>query len=377
MINPPKPIAQKRLDFSPAVKLLNSAGRILILLPQRPSVDAVAAALALNLAVSKASKKVITACINPLTVNFNRLFAVNKVVQEVGNKNLVISFPCTEESLEKVSYNIDNNRFNLIVEQKDDFPAVESKDVSFTHTGVSVDMVFVLGANRIEDLGEIYQNETAFFAQAQVVNINCSPTGVLFGKLNIFDPNASSCSELTAELIQKAGLPLEPDIATNLIAGLEAATNNLSFKTNAKSFNILSWLMNSGGKRGHLGTFANQPQTGVQPAYRRPPAWSNQTPPFGASLSQPNNRAFNNQKAPPPYNPVNPPVSPVVPPPVSNPFSTNTVKTTNIQKTQNVQANQNIVKEPIGTEPKKEAHKPAGPQQDWFKPKIFQGKTRV
>lgn len=135
-------------DYIAAGNDLAKAKTVLILLPQNPSLDAAAAALALYLSVSKVQKTVNIACANPLTVAFNRLYAVNKVKQEIGNKNLLISFDCPEESLEKVSYNIENNTFNLVVEKKSGYPALQTKDLKYNYTGVSADIVFILGGKQ-------------------------------------------------------------------------------------------------------------------------------------------------------------------------------------------------------------------------------------
>lgn len=343
----------KRLDYQPTAEKITASANILIILPQRPAIDAAAAGLALYLSLRKQKKRVIIACAQPLTVAYNRLFAVNKVVQEVGSKNLVISFPCREDGLEKVSYNIDNSQFNLVIEQKEDQPPIDSKDVSYSYTGVSGDLVFAVGANRIEDLGNIYQDETSFFASVPVVNINSSASGILYGKLNIFDSQASSISELMAGLIQASQLPIDTDIATNLVAGIESATRSLAYKTSANTFNILSWLIKNGGKRNHLKPPVqplNQPPAGAyQPAANG--QWRGQTPPFGASVAKPAPRPFNS------------PASASSPPPFISQRQT-------INKAA-VSSGQPAEKQ-IDEKNNQQAPKP-----DWFKPKIFKGKTRV
>lgn len=361
--NAPQPIN----DTEAVARNLTAANSILIVLPQRPTIDSAAAGLALFLSLSEQKKKTVIACANPMTVTYNRLFGVDKVVQNIGNKNLVISFPCPEESLEKVSYNIDSNVFNLVIERKGSYGPVPSKDVSYNYTGVAADLVLVIGANRIEDLGSLYQGETTFFAETQVVNINHSPSGVAFGKLNIFDPQASSVSELVAILMQKAQLPVNGDLATNLVAGIEAGTNNLAHKTGAKTFELMAWLMASGAKRGHLTPAMTAP--GYQPfgpGGGMRPGW-NDTVPFGASVSQPMAAPFNGM------------TGPAAPPPFTNQPNNNIPRSMPFRPPK---AGKNVISDnpeiqPFTTEPDKENYKPATPQPDWFKPKIFKGKTKV
>lgn len=347
-------MAQAKLDYTAVSESLAKANSALIVLSQKPSIDSVAAGLALYLALIKQNKKAIIACASPLTVAYNRLFAVNKVVPEVGNKNLLISFPCTEDSLEKVSYNIDNNRFNLVIEQKEDKPQVDVGDIKYNYVGTKADLVIAVGVNKIEDLGSIYQNDTAFFAQAEIVNINTFPTGTLFGRMNIFDPQASSVSELMAELIKKSQLNIDADIATNLIAGIEVATGNLTYRATGNTFGILGWLMNIGGKRGNF----NSPVMMSTGQTMDSSAWRPQTAPFGASMRQ--------QAAPASYTGQAPSR-----PSVNLPVSNRTMNSAN-------PANQKTVNDDIlpGTEPSKEADGSI-PRPDWFKPKIFKGKSKV
>jgi nanoRNase/pAp phosphatase (c-di-AMP/oligoRNAs hydrolase) len=345
------------LDYEPVSKAIVSSQKILILLSQNPSLDSVAAGLSLYLSLKKQQKKVIIACPAPMTVNFNRLYAVDKITQEIGNKNLVISFPCSEDSLEKVSYNIDNQTFSLIIERKDEFPPISKKDVVYNYTGVKSDLVLIVGVNRIEDLGQLYRDEMSFFADAQVVNINSSPAAIVYGKLNIVDSQASSNAELVAQLLKDTQLPVDQDTATNLVAGIEAGTNNLAMKTGAKTFELLAWLMAVGGRRGHLGLNpASQPMN-----YGQPAGWYGGQPPFAATLSQPVSPRPVSQPAPqqpvsynqPPFNSQPNRVSPAAngPAPINEQLPDNTHE-------------QNEIPNQV-------------PQPDWFKPKIFKGKTKV
>ena len=355
-------------DTDTVVDNLTAAQNVLIVLPQRPSIDAVAGGLALFLSLQEQKKKPMIACSTPMTVTYNRLYGVDKIVQNIGNKNLVISFPCPEDSLEKVSYNIDSNIFNLVIERKAGYSPVQVKDVSYNHTGTAADLVLILGANRIEDVGSIYQSEMSFFAESQVVNINNSPIGIGFGKMNIFEPQASSVSELVAILMQKTNLTINADIATNLVVGIEAGTNNLAFKTSAKTFELLAWLMASGAKRGHMMPAAPSMYPPI-PSTNMPTAGWNQPVPFGASVSQPTAMPYNNGQ-----------LSAVPPPFVSKPITANNkpLRQFSPKAPKPVAArSDNPEMQPTGTEPDKESYKPATPQPDWFKPKIFQGKTKV
>jgi hypothetical protein len=368
-----------KLEYNAVSSSLKKANTALVVLTQRPSIDIMAAGLSLYLALKKQGKNTMIACATQPTVAYNRLFGVDKVTQEVGNKNLVISFPCAEDSLEKVSYNITSDKFNLVIEQKEGQPRVQTKDIVYNYAGMSADIVFAVGASKLEDLGSIYQADTSFFTKTQVVNISSHPAGTLFGQLNIFNAGASSVSELTASLIKTAQIGINADIATNLVAGIESATNNLAYKTTGDTFALLGWLVNAGGKRGHI-----QP---VAPAAPRPASWPARTPSFGASMSQSVSQPYMGQSQSQPVNFNQPPVpfnaQPTSAQPVgTQPTSAQPVGTQptsaqpKVKPVDTESGHKPVESMPTGTEPAKEADG-AIPKPDWFKPKIYKGKTRV
>jgi len=90
----------------------NKAGSIVF--PPNPSIDCLATATSLYLALTKLGKTISLTCSNQLTSD---LFAVDKIQSTLGTggSNLVISFPYSDGSVDKVDYNIQNNQFNLIV----------------------------------------------------------------------------------------------------------------------------------------------------------------------------------------------------------------------------------------------------------------------
>src|SRR3990167_10506820 len=93
--------------------LVDSASSVLILLPNKPYFDQVAAGLSLYLSLADRKSATIS-CPSPMMVGFNRLIGVNKIVEEIGNKNLMIKFAGYDaNNIEKVSYDIENGEFKL------------------------------------------------------------------------------------------------------------------------------------------------------------------------------------------------------------------------------------------------------------------------
>jgi len=243
----------KTYNIEPVKQALITAKQVLVLLPQNPNVDNVAAALALYLALVKKGLSTTIGCSSQMTVQFNRL---------------------------KVAYDKDpaNQKFHLTIEPKAGMQPLDASQVEYSYTGSNADVIFVIGSRTLEDLGELYQQEKALLDNKSktLVNLSTLDKNSQFGTVNLYDPTASGCSEIMATVIKALELALEPDMATNLLAGIEAATQNLTQAGSADTFEAVVELIRLGGQRNHLTTT---------------PAWTRPTPnpstPLGTSGTQP------------------------------------------------------------------------------------------
>lgn len=271
----------KTYNIEPVKQALASAKQILILLPQNPDQDSVAAGLALYLSLQKQQLSASIGCATAMTVGFNRLFAVDKIKPRIGNQNLVISFNYPEDSLEKVSYDKDpqNQKFNLTIEPKAGLQPLDVNSVQYSYTGSNADVIFVIGARSLEDLGELFKSEQKLLEDKSktLVNLSSLDKNSQFGTVNLYDPTASGCSEIMFAVLSGLQLPLDSDMATNLLAGIEAKTNNFtSTQTSADTFEIVSQLMRLGAKKGHIPAPSSRPFAGFNPTL---PAWPRSSTP--------------------------------------------------------------------------------------------------
>ena len=236
--------------------------------PANPSLDSIAASLSLYLSLKKHGKQITAACSSPMTVAFNRLVGVNKITDKVGSRNLIISFDYLKDSIEKVSYNIESDKFNLVVEPKAGYSPLQTDKVSYSYTGTEADLVFIIGALKLEDLDKLYFNEKKVFENSQTINIDNRMNNTKFGKINLIDTQATSCSEILTTLIKRLNLPIGPDICTNLLAGIETNTSNFQASNAlANTFEAAAWCLKNGGKRkgSQLRPIQPQPKTPKSP----------------------------------------------------------------------------------------------------------------
>lgn len=287
-----------------------------IVLPSNPSVDAVSAATALYLGLHKMGKNVTLACSTKTTYS---LTAADKIQDQLSTsgEDLVISFPYSEGSIDKVDYNIQGNNFNLIISPRQGFPKLDPNQVKYNYTGGKLDFVITVDAPTLNSLGNLYSTNEKQFQGKDIINIDRHLTNSFYGSVNYVNKTSSSISEMVLKLLQSLGVEVDRDMATNLYAGISASTNNFtSYSVSADTFEVIATLLRLGAVKKTIGKPAQprgfQPQPQINPVFNPP------------QFPQP---GFNNQSDM---------VTPI----------------------------EQVEKEPKGTSPA---------PQDWLKPKIFKG----
>lgn len=228
--------------------LISPAKDILILLPNKPYLDQVAAGLSLSLSL-KESKNVNINCSNPMTVEFSRLVGVDNVSRDLGSKNLVIKLiNYNHEQIDKVAYDIENNEFKLTIAPKSGFKAPDKSQLDVSQSGVSADLIILVGGANEDHFPALsspdLNNQNIIHVGTRLLEVSSDL------KILSFARPASSTSEIVASLIKESGLTFDADIATNLLAGIEDQSKNFqSNEVTADTFMIFAELIKMGGRR--------------------------------------------------------------------------------------------------------------------------------
>ena len=228
--------------------IIDQSKSILILLPTKPFFDQVAAGLSLYLTL-RGEKDIQISSPAPMTVEFNRLIGVNRISQELGNKNLVIRFTDYRASdIERVSYDIENSQFRLTVIPKQRVVPPTKEQVELAYSGISADTVIIIGGANESHFPAISEKS---LSGANILHIGTRDISLSSNKSYVsFSRPASSVSEVVASLIRESDLKLDEDVATNLLMGIEeASTNFTDSSVTADTFSLVSELMHKGGKR--------------------------------------------------------------------------------------------------------------------------------
>ncbi len=263
--------------------VIDQSRTLLVLLPLKPTFDQVAAGLGLYL-ILRDSKDTQIYSPSPITVEFNRLIGVNRITQELGNKNLIIRFVDYRASdIERVSYDIENGQFRLTVIPKQKITPPSKDQVELNYSGVSADTVIIIGG---ENEGNFPAISTKELVGANIVHIGTQDIRLSSNKSYIsFSRPASSVSEVVASLMKESAITWDQDIASNLLMGIETASNNFTDRSvSADTFAIIAELMRAGGER--LSSQTKASSSNFPPGAIPGTQWKTQTQPQVSTQAQ-------------------------------------------------------------------------------------------
>ena len=225
-----------------------------IVIGDHQNLDTAAAALAMYLSLSQAGKKAQIISKKEPTVEISNLVAVNKITSGfVGNTNkLVVSLPYIKGEIEKVLFtefpNSDNPtkiNFHLTAAPDKTITPFNISDVKLIWEGGAPSAIITIGVSSVDELsGIIDLNST------KVVNIDNYQANSRFGDLVIVDESFSSLAEIVGKIIKDLSLPMDVDVAQNILDGVLHATRNFTKQnTSPLAFEAVSSAMYKGAQR--------------------------------------------------------------------------------------------------------------------------------
>jgi nanoRNase/pAp phosphatase (c-di-AMP/oligoRNAs hydrolase) len=233
-----------------AKELVTAANEIVIVTHANPNMDSMGGSLALCLGLISLGKKATVICPDPVTVGLSSFVGVDRVSKEFGKKNFVISLDYDDGSIEKVSYNIEGKKFNLVVEHRPGYEPFTADKAHYSYQGVGADLILSVDTQNFAQLGSVYEANKDLFAGKSIINIDFHNENVNYGAINLVDPGASSSAELVAEFLATLGVKLTTDIATNLLNAIYAATDNFrNANVTSMAFEVASVCVKAGAKR--------------------------------------------------------------------------------------------------------------------------------
>lgn len=236
-------------DLTRIKELVEKVNDILIVSHDRPTFDSIGSSLALYLGLLSLGKKVTVASPDPMTVALSSFVGVNKIISDLGKKNFIISLDYVDGAIEKVSYNIEGDKFNLVIEPRVGFESFSPEKVHYNYATANFDLIFAVDTIHLGGLGKLYEGEKDLFASKTLVNIDHHPNNAHYGGVNLLDPTAAATAELVGILLTDLGLKLTSDMATNLLNALYGATNSFQSTVTAGAFELAATCLKAGGRR--------------------------------------------------------------------------------------------------------------------------------
>ncbi len=217
--------------------LYSKAKKVLILIGA-PEAGAVYAALGLaDLFKSQGSSAHLVSEVR-LPASLGVISGSEEIKDKIETKSLIFSFDHQKNPIEKISYKIEGEKFNLIVKpRKGDFN-LESVQTSFT--GGDYNLIIILGAESLENL-KVYSSNKDLFESLPTIDIDVSSANTRYGKLNILNSEIASISALVAKVLEDAKIKLTEKAATLLISGIREETQNFTKVGSAAVFEAAAY----------------------------------------------------------------------------------------------------------------------------------------
>lgn len=227
-----------------ALQLIEYSKKILIVGHDHPDGDCLGATLALALILKKIGKEATPAVVGEIPEVYNFFPQKDELKENFGEpRDLIISIESGKNKVDKLSYNVEDSKLNIIVTPQEG--TLDAKDIKFSQGDFTFDLIIVLDTSEIAQLKDVYENNQQLFKEKPIINIDHHNTNKYFGQVNIVDPEATSTSEILVSIIEALGENLiDENIATYLLTGIIYDTWSFqNTNTTSKSLTVAAQLV--------------------------------------------------------------------------------------------------------------------------------------
>ncbi len=227
---------------------IEQSKHVLIITKRDPSGDSLGSMLALYLALQKLEKQVTVVAHGTPNILYQFLPSFHKVTAKLENsKDFVISLDIANADVGEFSYRMEDNKLKIFIQPKKG--SFKPEDVSSESMRPKYDLVIALNCPDFDYMGKLYEENTDFFYETPVINIDHRASNENYGNINLVNVTATSTAEILYDLIKEidSGL-IDEDIATCLLTGIISDTNSFqNQRTTPKSLQISAELIDKGG----------------------------------------------------------------------------------------------------------------------------------
>ncbi len=254
------PESQKQL-----VERIKQAQNVLVTVSKNPSVDQLAAAIGLTLALNHLGKHA-TAVFSgevPSTLEFLK---PEETLEKNTDSLRDFIIALDKSKADKLRYKVEDNVVRIFITPYR--TSISDKDLQFSQGDFNVEVVVALGVGNQQDLDEAITQHGRILHDATVATIATQQGGDL-GSINWFEEQSSSLSEMVVNLIDALDKKaMDNQMATALLTGIVAATERFrNEKTTPKTMSASAELMAAGANQQLVAT---QLETPAEPPVSEP-----------------------------------------------------------------------------------------------------------
>lgn len=230
--------------------LIDPAKHILIVFGKEKTDDDAATAIAWKLYLEKRKKQVTMAAENFTSAKRLRFLpGLTEIKSElIGLQKMIIKVDISKAKLETISYDVKDDWLSIYLTPKSG--AITKDNLRTAQTTFKFDLIITIGANDLDELGEIFYRQSELFFHTPIINIDHRAGNEHFGQINAVDLKNTSNAELSFQLLEQLGAVIDENMAICLLTGMIAKTKSFkSANVTPNTLNVASRLIGMGADR--------------------------------------------------------------------------------------------------------------------------------
>ena len=218
-----------RTDLQQTEATLLAARQVLITFPASKTAMAAGSALALAQVIEKLGKRVdivVTPFDLPGSLRF--LPQVKRITNQVASlRKFIVSLNLAQARLKDLSYSLEKDKLNIFLTPASG--TFSSSDLTTQASDFTYDLIITVDTPDLNSLGDIFHNNTEFFYQTTILNLDCGATNEHFGQINLVNFNIASTAEIAFDLIEQIKPEaIDAEVATCLYTSLTVASKSFT-----------------------------------------------------------------------------------------------------------------------------------------------------
>lgn len=242
----------KNPEIQTILKQIGSAKRIAVVLPAKTTIDIACAGVALTQSLqAQAGKNAMIFGLDTTILPTLPFLKNSPVIHSALNSSSQLAIRVSNKNAQPSELRYEKTTEGLTV-------FITPKDGEFVETDVTVlpsaanfDLVIILGAANLEQLGSLYTENTKLFFETPHINIDVNPENEFYGTVNFVQTTATSLSEVVVDLVEAISGGLQNEfVSTALLAGIISQTSSFRDpKTTPQAMLKASRLVEAGAKQ--------------------------------------------------------------------------------------------------------------------------------